>query len=136
MAGTAAIYLYGFKSPEISINKALGNLEFGTSTLSIPSTQLVNGGHISDPAFGLGTSSIVYTGGAGGTINLVTIPANGDGVVVNISNPTANAVTVATGGSQNISGHGASATSISLAANTSCLLMACVNGGTYYWSYI
>jgi len=79
-------------------------------------------------------NALTFTTAAGGTMTIHAASATVLGIPLWINNPNSNAVTVNTSSAQNIVGLGVSGTSITIAAYSSAMLVAQLNGSTYYWA--
>ena len=119
------VSMYGQFGPTLVINKNSGAIEFSSNPIGYVYYQTVaNGGTV--PYANL----VVYTGAGAGTVTLPTIPANGEGVPVLLSNPSAGILTVNTAGGQTINGSG---TTFNIAANSSRQLCSASKSGTLFW---
>lgn len=128
---SGALYLTGNYQPDIYINKTSKSLVF-QKQIQLLQTHLSGTQSVQTDGY---YSSLVHQNAANDTWTLPAVTTSHAGQLLFLSNPqSANTLTVQTSSSQNIVGLGVSGTSITIAANSSALLMACNNNGTLFWA--
>ncbi len=128
--GGAALSLFGKAIPDLVANSGGAGTLALIRGLQLPPNQLTG-------TQTLQTNNLyVHTGATNDTWTLPTLTQYWAGFFTYVVNPqAANTLTVQGGASQNIVGLGvAAANSISIAANSNALLVACANGSTYFWA--
>jgi hypothetical protein len=124
---TGCLYLSRSYGPDFTVNKNGNFIDMASMGIGFRSVTFASGGTI----YSSRTSLQVYSGAGGGNATLPTIVANGDGLMMIISNPSSGTLTINTSSSQTINGSG---TSYVMPANSTHIFAACNNGGTLYWA--
>jgi hypothetical protein len=124
--GQGKVFLSGASTPEIAYTNSMTT--FAGKSTAMATTSFAASGNIA-----LDCNHVTFTGASGQTLTLPTAASTNTGVWYEISNPTANSVTISAG-ALNIVGAGTSGTSITLATLTSVRLRSAYNGTNYYWS--